>query len=135
MTPITIMNVDTPTRMVVIDDDDVVLAQMRDRFSPLGYDVITTTNPIGCARHLRDGALVLIDYHMPGVNGEFVVESLRAATRKANIECTFYLLTSDRDKVARHKALGFDGAVDKAGTILVSQELPTMRPPLPRTTR
>jgi CheY-like chemotaxis protein len=123
---------ETPTRVVVIDDDEVVLAQMKERFTPLGYDVITTTNPIGCARYLRDGALVLIDYHMPGVDGEFVVQSLRAATKETNIDCTFYLLTSDRDKVAKYKALGFDGAVDKAGTILISQELPTKSAPLLR---
>jgi CheY-like chemotaxis protein len=103
------------TRILVIDDNSVVLAVTKGLLEKAGYSVVVSTQVVGASRHLRDRSVVLLDYFMPGLDGSFALESMRRAARAASIRCRFLLFTNDADVSARAAALGFDGAVARKG--------------------
>src|SRR5579872_6673000 len=108
-------------RILVIDDSDVMLNRIRRALESEGWDVITTANAVGNARHIATCDLVIIDYHMPGIDGAAVISSLREAA-SANASrgaqshgCVFYLYTSDPAVETTFQALGFDGVFTEKG--------------------
>lgn len=103
-------------RILIIDDSTVVLSALERALTPQGHTVVTTTQTVGTARYLHNVDLVLIDYHMPGMNGRVVLESLRAACSPTKTPL-FYLSTSDRDVALGARADGFDGALTDKGDI------------------
>jgi two-component system OmpR family response regulator len=98
-----------PKRILVIDDSEVMLTRIKRALTTVGYDVITTTQIVGNARHLPTCDLVILDYHMPGLNGAAVVGSLRAIATSTKNACSIVLYTSDLAMANQHKELGFDG--------------------------
>lgn len=102
-------------RILIIDDSEAVLRLARDALSADGYDVVSTSSTVGTGRHLKDCDLVILDYHMPGLNGHEVLLSLRAAAASARTEATFYLYTSDPAIEHAYAQLGFDGVFTKKG--------------------
>lgn len=102
-------------RILIIDDSEVVLSQMERALSADGYQVTTTAQSVGAARHLVHADLVILDFHMPGIDGQQVLESMRAATRNAERKPIIYLYTTDRELAGRYRALGFDGAFTEKG--------------------
>jgi two-component system OmpR family response regulator len=104
-------------RIVVIDDSEVVLARIRAALATAGYDVVTTSQTVGAARHLRGCQLVIVDYHMPGLDGGTVMKSLRAALPHADSSPLFYLYTTDERVSGTYAALGFDGCLTRKGDL------------------
>jgi two-component system, OmpR family, response regulator len=106
----------TPT-ILMIDDSESVLEESRLALSQAGFRVIATTQTVGIGRHLRNCGLVIIDYHMPGLDGRAVLESLKAAAEATGAAPTFYMYTSD-DTAAQHaRELGFDGVFGQKGSV------------------
>ncbi len=110
----------TRRHILVIDDSEVMLARIRRALEGEGYDVTTTARAVGTARYIPTCDLAIIDYHMPGIDGGTVIQSLRAAAASSKAAargeptCLFYLYTSDPAVVREHARLGFDGCfVDK----------------------
>jgi two-component system, NtrC family, sensor kinase len=101
-------------QILVIDDSERVLAQVEERLSFDGYQVITTTQTTGNARHLRTVDLVIIDFHMPGIDGGSVAESLRRAFTEKSA-ALLYVYTSDDKVAADYAKYGFDGAFTHKG--------------------
>jgi CheY-like chemotaxis protein len=101
--------------ILIIDDSDTVLTRLKERLVAEGYNVITTMQTVGAARHLRHCELVIIDYHMPGIDGGAVVESLRGAIRGSNYKPLLYVYSSDRSIERKYEELGFDGAFTNKG--------------------
>ncbi len=97
-------------RILVIDDSEIVLERIKMALDSEGYDVVTTTQPVGNARHLRSCDLVIIDFHMPGIDGATVVASLREALVGGTRACHFYLYTSDPNAARAYALHGFDGS-------------------------
>jgi DNA-binding NarL/FixJ family response regulator len=110
-------------RIMVIDDSEVMLERIKRALLAEGYDVIATTHPVGNARHLPTCNLVILDYHMPGLDGASVVKSLRSLANSLKNECPLYLYTSDASIAADHANLGFDGVFPSKGDeqVLVRQ--------------
>ena len=102
-------------RILVIDDSEVVLARVQQALASAGFEVVTTTNPVGNARYLVGCDLVIIDFHMPGIDGGTVVSGLRRALQQAGRTCPLYMYTSDGQAAARHARLGFDGCFTDKG--------------------
>jgi CheY-like chemotaxis protein len=104
-----------PRKILVIDDSPVMLARIQRTLVAEGYEVIASSQVVGNARHLPTCDLVLIDYHMPGLNGSSVLASLRAVATTMKSKQPFYVYTSDPMIALRFKELGFDGAFAKKG--------------------
>ncbi|KYF86938.1 response regulator [Sorangium sp. So ce394] len=105
-------------RILVIDDSEIVLMRIRVELSSAGYDVVTTTQLVGTARHLRGCDLVIIDFFMPGLDGGAVLRSLKAAVPATERPPLFYLYTTDAKAGAQYAELGFDGVFGRKGDLL-----------------
>jgi two-component system OmpR family response regulator len=101
-------------KILVIDDSAIMLARIKRTLVSEGYEVIATSQVVGNARHLPTCDLVLIDYHMPGLNGSSVLDSLRALTSTSK-KHALYVYTSDAMIALRWRELGFDGAFSNKG--------------------
>ena len=102
-------------RILIIDDSPTVLRALRQKLKEAGYDVTATTQTVGVARYLSKVDLVIIDYHMPGVSGTEVLESLRGAAAQIDNVVWFYLYTLNEDVAAQYQKLGFDGCFTGKG--------------------
>lgn len=107
----------TEGRILVIDDSEFVLARVKSVLSQAGYEVQTTTQTVGAGRYLRTCDLVLLDFHMPGIDGGMVLESLKSAAQSSSSPCAFYLFTSDEEVATRYVSLGFDGVIRNKGEL------------------
>jgi two-component system, OmpR family, response regulator len=105
-------------RILVIDDSEIVLMRIRVELASAGYHIITTTQIVGTARHLRGCDLVIVDYHMPGLDGTMVLSSLKAALPAGERQPLFYLYTTDAGAGRRYAELGFDGVFGRKGDLL-----------------
>lgn len=112
----------TRETILVIDDSETILEKVRIALTAAGYEVITSTQPLGNARHLTRTDLVIIDFHMPGIDGGSVLSSLRDAVGNKHT-CLFYLYSSDREIADEYARYGFDGSITSKGDMasLVSQ--------------
>ena len=102
-------------RILVIDDSEVELNRVKRALVVVGYDVIITTQVVGNARHLPTCHLIIVDYHMPGLNGSEVVTSMRSIATSMKRPCPIVLYTYDSLVALRYKELGFDGAFAHKG--------------------
>jgi two-component system, OmpR family, response regulator len=112
-----------PRHILVIDDSEVLLSRIKKALVDDGHVVTTTTQTVGNARHLATCDLVIIDYHMPGINGLAVQQAMRAAAAHLDHEPLFYLYTSDRAVAATFTELGFDGAFPKGDEAVLVQQV------------
>src|SRR5687767_6801361 len=103
--------------ILVIDDSEAVLSRIKERLEAAGFPVIATTQTVGTARHLHTASIVILDFHMPGIDGETVLASLRRSAQSLGRKVSFYLYTSDEQMTRRAKALGFDGAFRNKGDL------------------
>jgi CheY-like chemotaxis protein len=115
------------TVILIIDDNETLLTRLKQRLQSEGYEVLTTTQTVGTARYLLKSDLVLIDFHMPGIDGGEIVSSLKGACRERQPK--FYLYSSDARVAPNYKALGFDGVFIQKGddTSLVKQLAAALR--------
>src|SRR3954464_14007570 len=104
---------DAARQILVIDDSEVMLSRIKKALVGDGHVVTTTTQTVGNARHLASCDLVIVDYHMPGINGFSIQEQLRGAAAQLQRRPLFYLYTSDPSLVAQ--AQGFDGCFTSKG--------------------
>ena len=63
-------------KMLVIDDEDIVLESCRKIFTDEGFEVVTTNSPSEGLRLVSDSSfeILLCDWKMPGFDGMDVVE-------------------------------------------------------------
>ena len=104
-----------PFGILVMDDHVPLLDRVRARLTAEGWSVVATSQTVGAARHLVACDLVLLDFHMPGIDGASVLDSLRAAARRSGAAPLFYLYTSDAANEDGARGLGFDGAITNKG--------------------
>jgi two-component system, OmpR family, response regulator len=102
-------------RILVIDDSTVMLDRVKRSLEFEGYEVLATTQIVGNARHLPTCDLVIIDFHMPGLDGSSVVSSMRSLAHSMKSVCPLFVYTSDEKIAAMHAQLGFDGAFTAKG--------------------
>jgi DNA-binding NtrC family response regulator len=65
-------------RMLIIDDEDVILESCRRIFSAEGFQVSCTTSPLEGLRLIADSFfdVILCDWKMPGFDGMDILEEL-----------------------------------------------------------
>ena len=109
---------DRAGRILIIDDSEVVLERAARTLEAAGFEVITTMQTVGATRHIKTCDVVLLDYHMPGLDGSEVLASLRNAAERSHSSCMFLLYTSDLEQTRAYARLGFDGALADKGNVL-----------------
>ena len=82
------------TRILVVDDDALILTALSRILQSEGYEVVTHNDPLSAAR--EEGIhVVLTDFMMPGMNG---IETLRALkTAKPDLQV---VMLSGREQAA-----------------------------------
>lgn len=98
------------TKVVYVDDSPSDLRVTRDALVAAGYVVSTHTTVTTAEPEVADADIVLIDFHMPGLDGGDVLRRLRSILPKGR-RPFFYLYTSDRSLSGEYRRLGFDGQV------------------------
>lgn len=106
-------------KILVVDDDEVVLDYMRAKLGPR-YAVVATTDPqqvIGLARAERP-QLILFDIEMPGMDGGDLSAALYAEDGLRDIPLLFLTgLVSPQDLKAQQGQLGGRAAISKEAPI------------------
>jgi two-component system, OmpR family, response regulator len=102
-------------KVLVIDDSEMVLERVKARLQRESYEVATTSQPVGAARHLLLCDLVILDFHMPGMNGSEVLRSLRMLGSSSGATPLYFLYTSDKSLSRGYRELGFDGTLVNKG--------------------
>lgn len=105
----------TKKRVLVIDDSEIILTKVKRALEEDGVEVVTSTRTVGNGRHLVGCDLVIIDYHMPGLDGGAVIRSLRGAAEASKRAVLFYLYTQDPTIAKDYAKLGFDGCLTAKG--------------------
>jgi CheY-like chemotaxis protein len=115
--------------ILYIDDSPAELAAAAAALGEAGHEVITRTGIADIAAPLQRADLVLVDYHMPGMDGGEVVRELRRQSAMLPRTPTFYLYTSDKEVGSDYRELGFDGRVILKGNpeALVKQVTAALR--------
>jgi CheY-like chemotaxis protein len=97
--------------ILVIDDDEVVLSTLTDLLRAHGYLVRKATNGRAGfeAARVQRPDLILVDYHMPEMNGLAVVEALKgdAATRAVPVVAFTSGTAAEANRLVRAGCIGF----------------------------
>jgi len=106
---------DAEQRILVVDDDKTVRTLEEIRLSRLGHDVVTTSNSQEALAVVRETPeefdVILVDYHMPDMNGPELVHALREEGSEASV----VLMTGLSAQISESKArvMGIDHILRK----------------------
>lgn len=96
-------------RLLVVDDSEPHLDAVRARLSAEGYDVAVAVDSLTAIRQIGSCDLVLVDFHMPCLDGAQLLAMLRPLVPPGS-PIFFYLYTADPEVALSFKNYGFDGA-------------------------
>jgi two-component system, cell cycle response regulator DivK len=103
------------TRVLVVEDNPQNLKLIRDVLEYQGFDVLTATSgEDGVAAALTDSPdLVLMDLHLPGIDGHEALLRIRADPRCSGTPVVAVSAFAMKDDIERAVATGFDGYIAK----------------------
>lgn len=108
---------DRKPTIVIIDDDEIVLAATADVLEQAGYRVVTRSRPSGCVAMILQEKpdLVLLDACMPTVSGDKLVKLVARASPNSNTVVLLYSALDEPLLKSKAKTSGAHGYVLKAG--------------------
>ena len=97
-------------KVLVVDDDPVVLEMVRDALEELDYEVYTHSSAFGTSAELMkyQPDLLILDIDMPGLKGDRICK---------NLKILFYSVTEEEDLARMAKKQGADAYLTKTGDI------------------
>jgi DNA-binding NtrC family response regulator len=112
-----------PGAVLVIDDDSSILSLVKTALAHEGYTVYTASSAVEGIKlyetHWRNIGVVLLDFYMPGLNGDHVLEHLQSIDPGVRI----VLLTGDKYSFERQlRASGICGCIEKPFDIMELSE-------------
>ena len=112
----------THARILCLDDSEAELEAMALPLREAGHTVFGARNVEQARPYLRNIDLVIVDFHMPQLNGAEALQLLKESASRDRAPL-FYLYTADKDVAISFKTHGFDGAFSSKGQgeVLVSQ--------------
>lgn len=113
------------SRILIIDDDEVVLATTQALLQAVGYEVSTHTGPFGASSVISSTRpdLVLLDVNMPGLSGPGLAALVRRQTRAAGVRIFFYSSSDDEVLQASVDSTGADGYIRKGDRAELREEI------------
>jgi CheY-like chemotaxis protein len=108
--------------ILCLDDSEAQLSELVGALRGVGYQSIGVTNVDDARNHVPQADLVIVDFHMPRINGADALVLLRGSVSHDRAPL-FFLYTTDKDAAVSFKAFGFDGAFTAKGDMetLLSQ--------------
>jgi len=102
-------------KVLVIDDDPIVLEVIRERLSNAGYEVVTREEALGTTQVVRDEQpdLVLLDVMMPALNGERIAELLLAHKATQHVGIILHSSKPELELLTLIQQTGALGAIAK----------------------
>lgn len=104
-------------RVLIFDDEEIILYVLKDFFSTLGYEVLSFAEPVicpiyrhdaeACAQHYPCADVVIVDFHMPRMNGIELLQ--RQAARGCKLTNGNKALTTGYIDEENHKRLEAQG--------------------------
>ena len=109
--------------VLVIDDDSAILSLVKKALEREGYTVYTASSAVEGIKlyeaHWRNIEVVLLDFWMPGLNGDHVLEHLKTIDPGVRI----ILLTGDKYSFERQlRTSGICGCIEKPFDIMELSE-------------
>lgn len=113
------MSEDERFKILIVDDDEVVLATTSALLTAAGYEVTTHAGPFGaCVAVMKlEPDLVLIDLNMPGLSGSSLAELIRRESWAKPVRIFFFSSTDDAKMQALVEETGADGYIRKGDGI------------------
>ncbi|MGD8859615.1 MAG: response regulator [Myxococcales bacterium] len=104
------------TKVLVIDDDPIVLEVVKERLEGAGYDVTTRTEALGTTQAVRETSpdVVLLDIMMPALSGERIAELLRSNARTGDVGIILHSSKTDEELEPLIAQTGALGAISKS---------------------
>ncbi len=68
-----------PLKIIVVDDDELVLRSVSNQLSTLGHEVISFSKPVDLLDRIREGEdadMIITDLAMPGINGMVLAQKV-----------------------------------------------------------
>ena len=97
--------------ILLIDDSRTIRSLVELVLTKNHYDITTTDSIVGLAKYVVKVDLVIIDYNMPGINGDEVLRNLKSASKHLTTQPSYFLFTTENDKATAFKQYGFDGVI------------------------
>lgn len=111
-------------RILYLDDSPPALQAVEMALDPSMYRVKTAGTLGEALPWVRESDIVIVDFHMPGMNGAEAAARLRQQAGSPSPD--FYLYTTDTGVAVKFRAHGFDGAfTDKGNTETLKSKLST----------
>jgi CheY-like chemotaxis protein len=102
--------------ILYLDDSPTALREVERELSSMGHQVQSAASVSEAKSMLSSAQLVIIDFHMPEMDGAQALVQLQAAQNRA-MKPAYYLYTTDTSIAGRYKEFGFDGALTWKGNL------------------
>jgi len=113
----------TPQRILLVDDEPMIVATLADALRSAGFDITTSTSPTEAIENVRQGpfALAVLDYAMTGLNG------LEAAAKFVMLRQPFMFLSAYSDPDLVEQAITAGALAYVVKPVDPVQLIPTVR--------
>ena len=103
-------------RVLVIDDDPIVLEVLRERLETAGYEVLVREHALGTVQMVREERpdIVVLDIMMPALNGERIATLLKGSARTKDVGIILHSSKSEAELAPLINETGALGAISKS---------------------
>jgi CheY-like chemotaxis protein len=102
--------------ILYLDDSPTALREVERELTSMGHKVQSAASVAEARRMLAGSQLVIIDFHMPEMDGARALVELQGA-HGSGAKPAYYLYTTDTSIAGRYKEFGFDGALTWKGNL------------------
>jgi PleD family two-component response regulator len=103
-------------KVLVIDDDPIILEVVRERLESAGYAVSVREHALGTVQYVREEHpdVLLLDVMMPALNGERLATLLKGSARTKDAGIILYSSKSEAELAPMIQETGALGAISKS---------------------
>jgi len=105
-----------PRKVLVVDDDPLVLRILKDKLAEAGFLVTTTSSAFGAIQQVEEQVpdVVIIDVMLPALPGNRIAALVRDRMRGKGVKVLLYSSRAEKELAAMVKESGADGYLVKS---------------------